>query len=181
MQHAFRLPQWSHLFYFLLQGVILILKCSRYSMCLESMWKMYMFCIFTFVFFFERSMQIPIQISTGSIEDKEIEYFTFSYLHGSWLLILWLHCAFCNKKKGTFGIFTGYCHLQTSETSGRTMAVELDSRHPLLPKTGCENEDLTLILRGKNGNFYRFQIQVLSMLVHRCKRKKNENKQKYNC
>ena len=28
------------------------------------------------------------------------------------------------------------------------MAVELDSRHPLLPKTGWENEDLTLILRG---------------------------------
>jgi hypothetical protein len=41
------------------------------------------FCIFTFVFFFERSMQIPIKISTGSIEDKEIEYFTFNYLHGS--------------------------------------------------------------------------------------------------
>jgi hypothetical protein len=30
-----------------------------------------------------------------------------------------------------------------SETSGRKMAVELDSRHPLLPKTGWENEDLT--------------------------------------
>ena len=52
--------------------------------------------IFTFVFFFERSMQIPIKIPTGSIQ--EIEYFTFSYLHGSWLFILWLHCGFCNKK-----------------------------------------------------------------------------------
>jgi hypothetical protein len=41
------------------------------------------FYIFTFVSFFERSMQIPIQISTGSFEDKEIEYFTFSYLYGS--------------------------------------------------------------------------------------------------
>jgi trehalose/maltose hydrolase-like predicted phosphorylase len=29
----------------------------------------------------------------------------------------------------------------------RNMAVELDSRHPLLPKTGWENEDFTLILR----------------------------------
>jgi CCR4-NOT transcriptional regulation complex NOT5 subunit len=38
---------------------------------------MYMFCLFTFVFFFERSMQIPIKIPTGSIEDNEIEYFTF--------------------------------------------------------------------------------------------------------
>ena len=28
-------------------------------------------------------MQIPIKIPTGSIQDKEIEYFTFSYLHGS--------------------------------------------------------------------------------------------------
>jgi hypothetical protein len=32
------------------------------------------FCmIFSFVFFFERSMQIPIKIPTGSIQDKEIE------------------------------------------------------------------------------------------------------------
>jgi hypothetical protein len=123
-------------------------------------------------------MQIPIQISTGSFEDKEIEYFTFSYLHGSWLLILWLHCAFCNKKKGTFVIFTGYCHLQTSETSGRNMAVELDSRHPLLPKTGWENENFTLILREKNRNVCRFQIQVLSMLVRRCKRIKTRKQTK---
>ena len=28
-------------------------------------------------------MQIPIKIPTGSIQDKEIEYFTFSYIHGS--------------------------------------------------------------------------------------------------
>jgi hypothetical protein len=49
-----------------------------------------------------------------------------------------------------------------SETSGRKMAVELDSRHPLLPKTGWENEDLTLILR----KIWKYlQIQVLSMLV----------------
>jgi hypothetical protein len=27
------------------------------------------------------------------------------------------------------------------------MAVELDSRHPLLPKTGWDNGDFTLILR----------------------------------
>ena len=52
-------------------------------------------------------------------------------------------------KKGTFGIFIGFGHFQTSETSGRNMAVELDSRHPLLPKTGWENEDFTLISREK--------------------------------
>jgi hypothetical protein len=28
-------------------------------------------------------MQIPIKLPTGSIQDKEIEYITFSYLHGS--------------------------------------------------------------------------------------------------
>ena len=50
-------------------------------------------------------------------------------------------------KKGTFGIFIGFGHFQTSETSGRNMAVDLDSRHPLFPKTGWENEDFTLILR----------------------------------
>jgi hypothetical protein len=59
--------------------------------------------------------------------------------------------------KGTFGIFTGFGHFQTSETSGRNMAVELDSRHPLLPKTGWENEDLTLILMGGNGNVCRYK------------------------
>jgi hypothetical protein len=36
-------------------------------------------------------------------------------------------------KKGTFRIFTGFGHLQMLETLGRNMAVELDSRHPLLP------------------------------------------------
>ena len=79
--------------------------------------------IFSFVFFFDRSMQIRIKILTGSIQEKEIEYFTFSYLHGSWLFILWFHCEFCNEKKGTFGIFTGFGHLQTTETSGRNMAI----------------------------------------------------------
>ena len=88
-------------------------------------------------------MQIPIKIPTGSIQDKDIEYFTFSYLHDSWLFILWFDCGFVITKKGTFGIFTVFGHLQMSETSGRKMAVELDSRHPLLPKTGWENEDLT--------------------------------------
>jgi hypothetical protein len=94
------------------------------------------FCtIFSFSFlFFKRSMQIPIKIQTGSIQDKEIEYFTFSYIHGSWLFILWFHCGFCNKK-GTFRVFTGFGHLQTLEMSGRNMPVELDSRHLLLPKT----------------------------------------------
>ena len=34
------------------------------------------FCmIFSFVFFFERSMQIPIKILTGCIQDKEIGIF----------------------------------------------------------------------------------------------------------
>ena len=51
------------------------------------------------------------------------------------LFILWFHCGFRNKK-GTFMVFTGFGHFQTSETSGRNMTVELDSWHPLLPKTG---------------------------------------------
>ena len=52
-------------------------------------------------------------------------------------------------KKGTFRNFPGFGHFQTSETSGRNMAVELDSGHPLLPKTGWEDTDLNLILRKK--------------------------------
>jgi hypothetical protein len=50
-------------------------------------------------------------------------------------------------KKGTFGIFTGFCHLQTTETSGRNMAVELRQPASAPPKTGWENEDFTLMLR----------------------------------
>ena len=144
------IPQWNHLFNFLLQGIIAILKYSRYFICSESIKKISIFAwyLYRFVFFFERSMQIPIKSPTGSIQDKEIENFTISYLHSSWLFILWFQCGFCYKK-GTFGIFTRFCHLQMSETSGSNMAVELDSLHPLLPKTWWENEDLTLILRGK--------------------------------
>jgi hypothetical protein len=65
-------------------------------------------------------------------------------------------------------------HGLTSEKSGRNIAVELDSRHPLLPKAGWENENLTLILRGKNEIFCRYQC-------FQCKGKKHENKQNYNC
>ena len=145
---------------------------GRYFICSESIKKMSIFAWHLV----ERSMQIPIKIPTGSIQDKESEYFTFSYLHGSWLFIIWFHCGFCNKK-GTFGIFTGFGHLQTSETSGRNMIVELDSRHPLLPITVWENEDLTLILRlGENGNFCKYKCFQCW-----CKGEKHENKQNYNC
>jgi len=65
-------------------------------------------------------------------------------------------------KKGAFGIFTGFGHFQTSETSGRNMVVELDSQHPLFQKLDGENEDLTMMLREKKWKF--LQIQVLSML-----------------
>ena len=40
MQNSFRFSHWNHLFYFLLQGIILILKCSRYFICSESIKKM---------------------------------------------------------------------------------------------------------------------------------------------
>ena len=66
-----------------------------------------------FCFLFWEINEIPIKIPTGSIQDKEIEYFTFSYLHGSCLFILWLHCGFCNKK-GNIWDFSRFCHLQTS-------------------------------------------------------------------
>jgi hypothetical protein len=38
------------------------------------------------------------------------------------------------------------------------MAVELDSQNPFLPKTGWENEDLTLILREKKSKFLQIQV-----------------------
>jgi hypothetical protein len=66
-------------------------------------------------------------------------------------------------KKGTFGFFIGFGHFQTSETSGRNMAVELDSRHLLLPKTGWENEDLTVILRGKKWKFLQILVSAFNV------------------
>jgi phosphatidylserine decarboxylase len=43
------------------------------------------------------------------------------------------------------------------------MAVELDSRHLLLPKTGWENEDLTLILRGKKWKFLQILVSAFNV------------------
>jgi hypothetical protein len=43
MQNSFRFSQWNHLFYFLLQGIILILKRSRYFIYSESIKKMSIF------------------------------------------------------------------------------------------------------------------------------------------
>ena len=115
------------------------------------------FCmIISFVFFFERSMQIPIKILKAPFRIKKLIILPlviymvpdYSFFDSTADFVI---------KKGTFGIFTGFGHLQISETSGRNMTVELDSRHPLLPKTGWENENLTLILRGKNEIFCRYQ------------------------
>jgi hypothetical protein len=158
MQNSFRFSQWNHLFYFLLQRITLILKCSRYFICSESIKKMSIFAWYLVLFSFFQ--QIPIKMSTGSIQ--EIEYFTFSYIHGSWLFILWFHCGFCNKKE-TVRVFTGFGHLQTSETSGRNMTVEVDSRHPLLPKAGWGKWRFDSDLKKKKWKLS--QIQVLSMLL----------------
>jgi hypothetical protein len=79
-------------------------------------------------------MQIPIKIPTGSIQ--EIEYFTFSYIHGSWLFILWFQlfakntgfednqmslAAICEKYRlrgeaNIPGRFSGEAHLTVLET-----------------------------------------------------------------
>jgi hypothetical protein len=119
-------------------------------------------------------MQIPIKILTGSIQDKDIEYFTFSYLHGSWLFILWFHWGFCNEKKERLGFFPDLTISKRQRR--RNMAIELDSRHPLLPKIERENEDLTLILRGKKDFF-----ADTSAFNARCKGIKHENKHNYIC
>ena len=52
---------------------------------------------------------------------------------------------FVKKKQRNIWDVYRFGHFQRSDASGRNMAVELDIRHPLLPKTGWENEDLTLI------------------------------------
>ena len=130
--------------------------------------------IFSFVFFFfKRSMQIIIKIPTGSIQ--EIEYFTFSYIHGSWLFILWFHCGFWNKK-GTCRVFTGFGHVQTSEKSGRNMTVELDSWQPLLPKPGWGKWRFYSDLKGKKLKLCRYKCFQCW-----CKGEKHENKQNNNC
>ena len=52
--NSFRFTQWNHLFYFLLQGIILILKCSRYFICSESIKKMSIFAWYFVFFIFSR-------------------------------------------------------------------------------------------------------------------------------
>ena len=61
--------------------------------------------IFSFVFFFERSMQIRIKILTDSIQEKEIEYFTFSYLHGSWYSFFGSTADFVMKKRNIWDFY----------------------------------------------------------------------------
>ena len=72
-------------------------------------------------------------------------------------------------------VFTGFGHLQTSETSGRNMTVELDSGIRSFQKLDGENEDLT-DLKKKNGNICRYKCFQCW-----CKGEKHENKQNYNC
>ena len=85
---------------------------------------MFSFCI----------LLIPIKIPTAPFRIKKLNILPLVIYMVHELFILWFHCRFRNKK-GTFRVFTGFGHLQTSETSGRNMTVELDSWHPLLPKT----------------------------------------------
>jgi hypothetical protein len=55
MQNSFRFSQWNQLFYFLLQGIIVIMKCSRYFICSESIKKMSIFAWYLVFFsFFSR-------------------------------------------------------------------------------------------------------------------------------
>ena len=90
--------------------------------------------------------------------------------------MLWFHCGFCNKK-GTFRVFTGFGLLQTLETSGRNMTVELDNRHLLLPKAGCGKGRFDSDLKKKKyRNFCRYKCFQCW-----CKGEKHENKQNYNC
>ena len=123
--------------------------------------------------FFQEINADSLKFPTDSIQ--EIEYFTYSYIHVSWLFILWFHCGLCNKK-GTFRLFTGFGHLETLETSGRNMTAELDSRHPLLPKAGWGKWRFDSDLKGENGNFCRYKC-----FQYWCKGEKHENKQNYNC
>jgi hypothetical protein len=53
MQNSFRFPQWNHLFYFLLQGIFLILKCSKYFICLEFIKKMSIFAWYLVLYRFQ--------------------------------------------------------------------------------------------------------------------------------
>jgi hypothetical protein len=127
-----------------------------------------------------------MQIPTGSTQ--EIEYFTFSYIHGSWLFILWLHCRFCNKK-GTIRPFTGFGHLQTSETSGRNMTVELVHQqwknlylqkfpfsflrsesnihfpHPAFGGSGCRLSNSTVIFLPDVSDVWRWPNPVKGLIV----------------
>jgi hypothetical protein len=66
-QVSYHLAKRFHLFYFLIQGIILILKYSRYFICSESIKKMSIFCMifYSCFLFWEINVQIKFKIHSG--------------------------------------------------------------------------------------------------------------------
>ena len=133
------------------------------------------FCmIFIFVFFFERLMQIPIKIPTGSIQDKEIECFTFIYLHDSWFMTIHSLAAlrFWNKKRERLGFLPDFA---ISKRQRRRVEIRRRVRQPASAPSQSR--------MGKwfDSDFKGNKIFVLQKLGLRCKRKKTVYKHNYNC
>ena len=126
MQNSFRYPQWNHLLYFLLQEIIVILKCSRYFICSKSIKNKSIFAWYLFVFSFTLR-----EINADSHKIFRQAPFRIKKLNILPLVIYMVHdYSFIGStadfviKIETFGIFTGFGHLQTSEMLGRNMTGE---------------------------------------------------------
>ena len=75
------------------------------------------------------------------------------------------HCGFCNKK-GTFRVFTGFCHLQTSETSGR-YPVNITRE---LTKLRLSSHSLLI----EKGRYFRPKIKRENRLCSQCNQIEDE-------
>jgi hypothetical protein len=96
------ISEWKHLLYFLLQGITLILKWSRYFICSESIKKMSNFAWYLVLFSFLRDQcRFPYKFRQAPFRIKKLN------------ILPLVDCSFFGftadfvMKKGTFGNFTG--------------------------------------------------------------------------
>jgi hypothetical protein len=155
MQNSFRFSQWNHLFYFLLQGIILILKCSRYFICSESIKKMSIFAWYLVLF--------SVFLLYTSIESTCICKSFHFFLLRSESNLHFPHLAFGRSGCRCYNwSFWGGKWVYTDLSGGKTSIYSFFRGNKWVCNTGIrsfqkldgENEDLTLILREKNGNQY---------------------------
>jgi hypothetical protein len=106
------------------------------------------------------------------------EYFTFSYIHGWWLFILWFHCGFCNKKL-TFRGFTEFLLKKYKKKPKKTSLylqkfpffflrseTNLHFPHPAFWRSGCRLSNSTVIYIVDDYSFFGSTVDFVIKNEH---------------